>query len=183
MKKLADLLTGMRFILAGWIAFTAWSYLPEEAMGRLVALLLIAWTSDVLDGALARRSGSSQQTWLGSLDLEADLSVSLALAFSLAVWGGASTYLLVAVLLAGTIGWVLFRSVAPINLGMGMIYGLFILMAWRQETVFALVILGWLGAAILFNPTRAHQQVSGFLSESRRIILGETYNAPQEKEG
>ncbi|MFU8773651.1 MAG: hypothetical protein ACNA8H_14690, partial [Anaerolineales bacterium] len=147
------------------------------------ALLLIAWTTDVLDGALARRSGSSQQTWLGSLDLEADLSVSLALAFSLAVWGGASTYLLVGVLLAGTIGWVLFRSLAPINLGMGTIYGLFILMAWRQETVFALVITGWLGAAVMLNPTRAYLQVSGFLSESRRIILGEPLNAPQEKEG
>jgi phosphatidylglycerophosphate synthase len=181
MKKLADLLTGLRFVLASLIAWTAWTSSPEAGIGTLVLLTTLAWTSDILDGPLARRAAENRQSWLGAHDLEADLSVALALAVSLAVWRAAPTALLVVTLLASTFGWLALHSLAPIQLGMGLIYGLSIFMVWGREPILGAAMLGWIGAAILLNPSRAHTQVASFLVQCRKIILGQARTGSHER--
>lgn len=85
MKKVADLLTASRFFLACLIVWTAWTQPPDAAIRTVVLLILLAWTTDVLDGPLARRAMGPGQTWVGSHDLELDLCVTLAMTTSLAL--------------------------------------------------------------------------------------------------
>ena len=75
-KTLADILTASRFGLA-WVLL--WLGISRGAAGlpAAVVILIIAWTTDVLDGPLARKDPSRQQTWIGDHDLEIDMSVSL----------------------------------------------------------------------------------------------------------
>jgi phosphatidylglycerophosphate synthase len=177
-KKLADLLTGLRFILAALIAYTAWTSAPEGAIGTMVLLTLLAWTSDVLDGPLARAAPDHRPTWLGTHDLEVDLSLALALAGALAAWRGAPAALIAGVIVAGAIGWLAFRSLAPVNLGMGLIYGLFMLMAWRADPMLGGIMLAWILAAALVFQARARAQVAGFLRACRDIVAGLSHSTP-----
>lgn len=52
-KILADALTGLRFVLGFCLVWLGWQQGPE-AIATAALLLLIAWTSDTLDGPLAR---------------------------------------------------------------------------------------------------------------------------------
>lgn len=181
MKKLADLLTGLRFVLASLIVWITCTTSPEAGIRIIALLTLLAWTSDILDGPLARRAPEGRQTWLGAHDLAADLSLVFALALSLVMWRGAPIILLAGALIVCVLGWMAFHSLAPIQLGMGLVYGLFILMARRFEPVLGAVMLAWIGAAILLNSSRARTQVSIFLSECRKILLGQARTASRER--
>lgn len=77
-KKIADGLTFLRVLTA---AAVVWLGLTKSSNGLkgAVLLLLIAWTSDALDGPLARRSDRQYHSWLGDHDLEVDMVVSLGL--------------------------------------------------------------------------------------------------------
>jgi phosphatidylglycerophosphate synthase len=183
LKKMADVLTASRFILACIIAFIAWTRPPDAALGTVVLLILLAWTTDVLDGPLARRAAEPQRSWLGAHDLEVDLSVTLAMVISLALWGGAHTALLVGIVLAGALGWAALRSVAPVNLGMGLIDGLFILMAWRMDPTLGWMMIAWIGAAAVLDRARARVQVTGFLRNCQDALSGRTSQAPPRQEG
>jgi phosphatidylglycerophosphate synthase len=70
-----------------------------------VGILIIAWTTDLLDGPLARKDPSSRHTWIGDHDLETDMSVSLGglafivLAGYLATWIAVSYVIICLILL------------------------------------------------------------------------------------
>jgi cardiolipin synthase len=85
-KTLADVLTTVRFCLAGvilWLGVRG----SAEALPAAVVVLILAWLTDMLDGPLARRDPSGRRTWIGDRDLETDISVSLAVLIYLALAG------------------------------------------------------------------------------------------------
>lgn len=85
-KTLADVLTAVRFCLAGvilWLGVRG----GAEALPAAVVVLILAWLTDVLDGPLARRDPLGRRTWIGDRDLETDISVSLAVLVYLALAG------------------------------------------------------------------------------------------------
>lgn len=95
LKTLADVLTGGRFV-AALVVFgvalldSARAYLPWVA-----ALVLLAWTGDLLDGWLARRSGQAGTTWLGNHDLAVDATLATASLIYLARIGWLASLVLV----------------------------------------------------------------------------------------
>ncbi|UCC61700.1 MAG: CDP-alcohol phosphatidyltransferase family protein [Anaerolineae bacterium] len=76
-KTLADLLTAVRFCLAGFILWLGVKG-GAEALPAVVVTLILCWLTDLLDGPLARRDPSKRRTWIGDRDLEVDMSVGLA---------------------------------------------------------------------------------------------------------
>jgi len=76
-KTLADVLTAVRFCLAGFILWLGVKG-GAEALPAAVVALLLAWVTDVLDGPLARRDPSGRHTWIGDQDLAIDMSVGMA---------------------------------------------------------------------------------------------------------
>lgn len=77
-KQIADLVTSARGFLAFGLLWLGWSQ-GAEGLGLVVYIMLADWIGDVLDGALARRSSSQRQTWIGTHDLEVDITVSAGL--------------------------------------------------------------------------------------------------------
>jgi hypothetical protein len=163
-KQLADLITIARGLLA--IVFP-WMGLTQGTASLPWAGVLIAadWTGDVLDGALARRSGVKQQTWVGAHDLEIDMLVSLGLLIYMTINGWLSLTIAVVYLLL----WGAFFLRAGIPRSMGMlfqapIYGWFIYIALLHASTIGWMLVAWVLAAVVITWPRFPQEViPGFL--------------------
>lgn len=171
-KQVADLLTILRVFLAGvlvWLGFT-----QGEAGLPLAGWLLIAsWTSDSLDGPLARRSRVRYQTWVGDHDLEIDMLVAAGLLIYMAAAGivdqrVAALYLLI---------WILYiiRVGVPRSLGMlsqAPIYGWFIWTTLRQAPAIGWWLVGWILAMLVITwPKFPNEVIPGFLTGMREAMV------------
>jgi phosphatidylglycerophosphate synthase len=167
-KQVADLITiarGFLAVLFPWLAFTQGiTSLPWAAV-----LLAADWTGDVLDGALAKRSGFKQQTWVGAHDLEIDMAVSLGLLIYLIIAG----FLNLSVALIYLLFWGAYFLRAGIPRSMGMlfqapIYGWFIYVAILHATSAGLMLSAWVVVAVIVTWPRFPQEViPGFLHGMR----------------
>lgn len=109
-KTLADVLTASRFGLA-WVLLWLGISRAAEGLPIAVVILVIAWTTDALDGPLARKDPSSKQTWIGDHDLETDISVSLGVLTFLVLGGYLVTWLAVSYVIICTFMLWRFRSI------------------------------------------------------------------------
>jgi phosphatidylglycerophosphate synthase len=173
-KQVADLLTIFRIILAGifiWLGLT-----QGEAGLPLAGWLLIAsWTSDTLDGPIARRSRVYYRTWVGDHDLQIDILVAASLLVYMALSGivdpvVAALYLLL---------WILYfiRAGVPRSLGMlsqAPIYGWFIWTTLRQAPGTGWWLVGWILVMLVITwPKFPREMIPGFLSGMRDAIVGD----------
>ncbi len=77
-KQAADLLTFSRGLIA--IVLICLSVTQgAEGLPLAVGLLILSWTTDALDGPLARLSAKQVHSWIGDRDLEIDMAVSCGL--------------------------------------------------------------------------------------------------------
>ena len=132
-KQVADMLTFTRAVIG---AIFVWLGLTQGAQGlpQAVLFLTLAWTSDALDGPVARRSLEYYHTWIGDHDLEVDMLVSAGLLGYLWASGFVSTTVAVVYVLIWVLVFYHFREIER-SLGMlsqAPIYGLFIWVAMRD---------------------------------------------------
>jgi cardiolipin synthase (CMP-forming) len=76
-KQVADGLTVTRCVLALCLVWLGFSQ-GADGFPLAVMVLLAAWITDVLDGPLARRSGTKTQTWVGAHDIFVDTAMGVA---------------------------------------------------------------------------------------------------------
>jgi len=114
---IADFLTASRLLISILIGFLGWF---RGVDGWLLAsiLLIIAWSTDILDGIFARRSGSPGKTWIGKHDLYFDMLVAL----SLLVFMTSSTVINLATCLLYLFAWVLIFSRFGIPSALGKLF-------------------------------------------------------------
>ena len=80
MKTFADGMTGLRLVLS--VALTVLGSLAgSRGLDLAAAFVLTAWTTDALDGPLARKSGVKTQSWIGRSDLFIDMLLALGLLY------------------------------------------------------------------------------------------------------
>lgn len=168
-KKIADMLSLLRVFIAVLLV-CAGVLFDVEALPFAAVLLLISWTSDSIDGPIARRSRYQSQTWIGDHDLEIDMSAALGLltfmlaANYVAVWGGIF-YLLV---------WVLVFWRYGLLSGLGKafqapIYGWFIVIALRYAQPYGIVLIVWILMALMITwPKFPESVIPSFLSGFKR---------------
>jgi phosphatidylglycerophosphate synthase len=171
-KQVADLLTILRVFLAGvfvWLGFTQ----GEAALPLAGWLLIASWTSDSLDGPLARRSSVRYRTWVGDHDLEIDMLVAAGLLVYMAAAGivdqrVAALYLLI---------WILYfiRVGVPRSLGMlsqAPIYGWFIWTMLHQAPATGWWLVGWILAMLVITwPKFPNEVIPGFLTGMRESMI------------
>ncbi len=170
MHIMADLLTALRFFLSLAILYVGLQEGPAAGIATASLLTVLAWVTDVLDGPLARHA--SRHTLLGHLDLPADLGLTLALTVCLVAWGIVPLSLVAGGVLLTGIAMRVLHQMAPLQLAMGLIYGAFIFGAQRISPVWGRTLTGGVGLAVLLNPTRAWDKVTGFLRDVQGILSG-----------
>jgi cardiolipin synthase len=171
-KALADTLTVSRVLLGLfilWLGVTG----GRDALSVATTLLILAWLTDLLDGAVARRDRSGRQTWVGEHDLQADMSVGLGvlgyLTFAgfLPPWAGVSYLLISAVLL-----WIT-RSGAVGMAVQALPYGLMLYLAMRHAPLVGSVAIAYLLSVVIVTwPRFPKQTVPSFLRGMRDLGKG-----------
>lgn len=170
-KQTADLITTSRALMAIGLA---WLGLAEgEAALPLVAwAMLLNWTGDSIDGALARRSRRQYHTWIGDHDLQVDMLVSAGLLVYLVAsgfWG-----LWQAALYVFAWSLVFWRWGLVPALGMlfqAPIYAWFIYLVWRIVPVLGWLIILWIVCAIVVTwPRFPKMIVPGFLEGISQVF-------------
>ena len=170
-KQVADILTFTRVVIGVlfiWLGLTQ----GTQGLPQAVLFLTLAWTSDALDGPVARRSRKYYHTWLGDHDLEVDMFVSTGLLGYL--W--ASGYVSSTVAVVYIIAWgLLFIYSGEIERSLGMlsqapIYGWFIWVAMRDAPHSGRWLLIYLVAIVVVTwPRFPKEVVPGFLSGMRQV--------------
>ena len=79
-KMLADGLTAARLLIS--MVLVTWGLaVGPDGLAVAAMLVLLAWTTDALDGPLARMSGLVGTSWIGRHDLAIDVALAVALLF------------------------------------------------------------------------------------------------------
>lgn len=81
-RKLADLLTLARFLGGVTLALMPWEK-TVSSLSRLVRCNMLLWTTDVVDGRIARRS-RTPASWIGERDVLVDSALTLSTSIALA---------------------------------------------------------------------------------------------------
>jgi hypothetical protein len=164
-KPFADLITSMRAVLAFWLAWLG-IVEGEAALPLAVWILIASWTSDSLDGPVARRSRRRYRSWVGDHDLEIDMLVSVGLLVFLLGAGYLHLPVVIIYLSAWALvfwHWGLLRS--PGMLFQAPIYGWFIWVAVHRAPNPGWWLLIWISLALALTwPRFLEEIVPGFLS-------------------
>lgn len=171
MKKVADGLTGLRLALS--IILPVWGiFQGPRGLNGAAALVLVAWTTDAFDGPLARKSGVTEQTWVGRHDLIIDVLLAVGLLGYLCSAGvihplTALIYLLV----WGVILWRYGCVTKPLGAAFqGLIYVWFGLVLLAQRLLVGRVMLLWVLANVCITWKRFFRRdVPHFLQGIREI--------------
>jgi hypothetical protein len=170
-KQVADLLTftravfGVLFVLLGLTQ-------GVQGLPLVVLFLTLAWTTDALDGPLARRSRDFYNTWIGDHDLQVDILVSAGLLGYLWASGFVATIVAIAYVL---IWVVVFYYLGDIERTLGMlcqapIYGWFIWVAMREAPLAGRWLIIYLVAIVVVTwPRFPKEIVPGFLSGIHQV--------------
>jgi cardiolipin synthase len=170
-KQVADFFTFIRVLLSPTLIFLG---ILEGSDGLPLAIgaMIASWTSDALDGPIARRSRVKYHTWLGDHDLEVDMAVSIGLMFYLLLSGFVDLQIVgVYALLWILIFW---RWGNMRSLGMlfqAPIYGYFIYISMRLAPAVGSWMIGWIVAVTIITwPRFPREVVPGFLSGMRAVF-------------
>jgi phosphatidylglycerophosphate synthase len=164
-KQIADLLTLIRALLSIFLAYIGFT---RQAEGLPLAswLMIVSWTSDTIDGPLARRSRVQYRTWLGDRDLEVDMLVASGLLVYMAAAGFVSTQIATLYALAWALvfwRWGILRSLGM--LFQAPIYGWFLVVALSLAPAVGSWMVGWILAVVVITwPRFPNEVVPGFLS-------------------
>jgi hypothetical protein len=169
-KQVADFITlsrGMLIIFFTWLGIAC----GKDGLQIAVTGMIYSWTSDSVDGSLARRSSRIYHTWIGDHDLEVDILVSIGLLIYMLFSGYVS-------LLAGGLyiaGWILLFVYLGFHKSLGMtfqapIYGWFLWVAVRDAPVYGLLMIAWILIALAVTwPRFPNEVIPGFLHGFRGI--------------
>jgi phosphatidylglycerophosphate synthase len=170
-KLFADLITFSRaflWLLLGWIGLAyGRNGLPLAAL-----VLMYSWTSDVLDGPIARRSKPLIHTWIGDHDLEVDMSVAAGVLIYLTAAGYTPLLLSIAYCLL----WSLFFLRYGLERSPGMlfqapIYAWFLWVACQDAPGYGITLWAWILAVVVATwPQFPRQVIPDFLRGFRSVF-------------
>ena len=168
MNVLADTLTALRGVFVLIILYIGLLRGPDEGLAIAAPLTGLAWITDILDGLLARRA--RRPTHLGRFDGVVDKGLTLALAVCLIAWSVLPFLPVVIGLALADLSERKFNMRALMQLAMALVYGVFILTAWRVAPRWGWVLTGSALLVPVINPRRAQQQIMGFLGQMGDIL-------------
>ncbi len=174
--RIPDLLTFSRALVG--LAILAMIPVGIDALSSVLWLLLLGWTTDLLDGRLARRM-DLEPSWIGVHEFEFDMFMVFCSAVYLVASGGVPTsagsvYLLVAVTLVafsyGRANQFLRFKTLTMGLAVPWVFGPFVLAYLRGEQLVAYVGLLWMATALLIDWRRFTGVVEDFLAGARALL-------------
>lgn len=174
-KRIPDWLTASRVLIA--LAILALIPAGPQALRAVAWLLLVGWTTDIVDGRLARR-WEKEPSWIGEHDFQIDMLMVLASAVYLVATGlvprGVGIVYLVAGLLVAlavhsrSAQFLRFKAVTML-IAFPWVFLPFVV-AYFYDPLAAYVGLAWTAGALLVDRRRFFGVVGDFLSGARAFL-------------
>ncbi len=181
-KRLADLLTLSRFFLAGLVLFLALLF-GESSLPYVFTLLLVGWTTDAVDGPLARRAPDAPHTWVGDNDALADTALAVATLVAFSFCGYISVWLVVLYLVVAGALVVRTRSQSLNMAFVALIHAFTIYGSFHYSLFWGLLGVAWILLALLLNWRRFTYLVRFFLRGMARLPRGEKLPSEANQNG
>ncbi len=149
MRTLADIATGLRLVIAAYIIY-AGVYQGAESFAGVVAVTLLGWTLDTVDGHLARAASDGQPSWLGARERYVDSVMVVAGFLYVTLIGIVPIWICVAYLVLSTLLVLVFRSIALLTVLEAPLAILIPILAFSLAPLWGWIFVAWgLVAAIL----------------------------------
>lgn len=149
-KHAADLLTLARVILG---LFLAWSGLVDgrAALSRDIWILVLAWSTDMIDGRISRSLKTAHQTWLGRNDVYVDMFFSLTVLVYLTATGLLLPGIAVGYLLVWGALFLYWRAIPPLaaQVFQNPIYAYIVFLTFQSAPAVVPWLLLWAAVALL----------------------------------
>jgi hypothetical protein len=169
-KQVADFLTLTRVLLVFILIWLGWTQ-GADGLPSAALLLMLSWTTDALDGPIARRSRLQYHTWLGDHDLEVDMAVAAGLLAYMILSGFVNTLIGAAysvIWLLIFLRWGILRS--PGMLFQAPIFGWFIWLSLTHNPIYGWLLVIWILCAVIITwPRFPNEVIPGFLDGMRAI--------------
>jgi len=167
-KTVADILTATRLLLAIFILLLG-LLVGREALGTVMMVHLLAWTTDVLDGRLARRDISGKSTWWDDKDFSIDALLVLALFLYLTVSGFVVPWFSIIYLSLAILFVFRFRSQQVAMSFMAPILALTLYLALCEVPIWGLATIAWCVVALVTGWSRFVYVVESFIEGMRAL--------------
>ena len=169
-KQIADLITVTRMLLGGLLV---WLGLMQGTAGLSLAcwLVIAAWTSDSLDGPIARHSQVYYHTWIGDHDLQIDMAFATALLFYMTTAGFVAPWLMALYLLVWTLTFWHYGVVRALGMLFQIpIWGWFVVVGVGVAPAAGWWLVAWiLAAAVVTWPRLSQVMLPDFLLDMRYV--------------
>lgn len=178
MKKVADVLTASRFAAALTLIGIglAWG---ARALIPAVILSLVAWSTDSIDGALARKDPNWHPTWIGEQDVLFDAALALGILAYFVLSGLFPARIALLWLGAWGVLFLLTRARAVLLLALGGMDGMVLWSTFRANRDLGWIVVGWM-VIVAFLDRRRFRQVLAIFFGSAAHVLGLADSEPEE---
>jgi phosphatidylglycerophosphate synthase len=176
-KTMADILTATRLLLAIFILLLG-LLVGQEALGTVMMVQLLAWTTDVLDGPLARRDASRKSTWWDDKDFPIDALLVFALFLYLTVSEFIQQWFAIIYLAVAATLTIRFRSQSITMSFMAPVLALTLYLALREVPIWGLTTIAWCVVALATGWPRFVFVVMNFTA-GMRALEGEENDIPR----
>ncbi|MDI6874726.1 CDP-alcohol phosphatidyltransferase family protein [Candidatus Solincola sp.] len=163
-KVIADLLTGVRFFLA-LLIFLCALFAEPSLLPLVVCLTLLGWTTDVIDGKMARLDPQGRRTRIGDLDFATDMfMVYSGLLFFITAGFVPFWPFFCYMLYAGTTA-IVWTKKSAIMAQAAPIAAMPIIFSFLHAPVWGWVFMGWIALALALNWDRFMDEIGEFIQD------------------
>ncbi len=167
-KTVADILTATRLLLATFILLLG-LFVGQEALGTVMMVQLLAWTTDILDGPMARRDASRKSTWWDDKDFPVDALLVLSLFLYLTVSGFIQHWFAIIYFVVAAILTTRFRSQSITMSFMAPVLALTLYLALREVPIWGLATIAWCVVVLVTGWSRFVFVVMNFIAGMRTL--------------
>ncbi|MDH7490173.1 MAG: CDP-alcohol phosphatidyltransferase family protein [Anaerolineae bacterium] len=169
MKRLADALTFSRLI-AGFALVAMGLIWGRQALVPAVALGLLAWSTDSVDGALARRDPNWHPTWVGEQDITFDAVLALGILAYFVLSGLFPARFALGWVAVWAVLFIVTRERAVLLLGLGGVDGMTLWALFRANADLGWVVILWMVVVAFSDRRRFRQVLAIFFGSASRLL-------------
>ncbi len=163
-KIIADLFTGVRFFLAVLIFLCA-VFGEPSLLPLVVCLTLLGWTTDVVDGKMARMDPHERRTWVGDMDFAVDMFMVYSGLLYFITAGFVPFWPFLFYMLYAGVTAMIWTKKSVVMAQAAPIAAMPVIFSFLHAPLWGWIFVGWIALALVFNWRRFTAEIREFIQD------------------